>query len=199
MAGFGVPATRPTVLAGQDGVPRCSWATESAIDLIDYHDREWGTPTRQPAALFEALTLTYFENGLSWAIVFGKRDAFRRAFRGFDPAAVADLTHDDVDVLVRDASIVRNRAKIEATIANAGIVADDPSFADIVWAHRARRRHRLRDWSDGRMDSPESRRLSTVLKAKGFRFVGPVVAHSFLQTVGVENGHFDGCFRAPTD
>ncbi len=122
MAGFGVPATRPTVLPGLDGVTRCSWATETGLDLTGYHDREWGVPTRDEAVLFEALALTYFENGLSWATVFRKRDAFRRAFHHFEPDAVAALTASDVELLMKDASIVRNRAKIEATIHNARLL-----------------------------------------------------------------------------
>ena len=122
MAGFGVPATRPTVLPGLDGVTRCSWATETGLDLTGYHDSEWGVPTRDEAVLFEALALTYFENGLSWATVFRKRDAFRRAFHHFEPDAVAALTASDVELLMKDASIVRNRAKIEATIHNARLL-----------------------------------------------------------------------------
>ena len=198
MAGFGVPATRPTVLPGLDGVTRCSWATETGLDLTGYHDREWGVPTRDEAVLFEALALTYFENGLSWATVFRKRDAFRRAFHHFEPDAVAALTTRDVELLMKDASIVRNRAKIEATIHNARLLTA-VSLVDIAWEHQPRQHYWLRAWDDGRMDSPESRELATHLKSVGFRFVGPVVAHSFMQTVGIENGHFDGCFRAAVE
>jgi DNA-3-methyladenine glycosylase I len=198
MAGFDVPATRPTVLRGPDGVTRCSWATETGLNLTGYHDREWGAPTRDESVLFEALALTYFENGLSWATVFRKRDAFRRAFRHFEPRAVAALTASDVELLMKDASIVRNRAKIEATINNARLLTA-LSLADIAWKYQPRQHYWLRTWNDGRMDSPESRELAADLKSVGFRFVGPVVAHSFMQTVGIENGHFDGCFRAPRE
>jgi DNA-3-methyladenine glycosylase I len=197
MAGFGVPLTRPTVIVSADGVGRCSWATETGMDLTAYHDEEWGTPTRDVAALFESLALTYFENGLSWAVVFRKRSAFRQAFRGFDPAAVAAMTPADVDALLADRSIIRNRAKIEATVHNARIIDGGVPFADLVWAHEPVAHHELREWSDGRMDSPESRSLGAALKALDFTFTGPVVVHSFMQTVGVENGHFAGCFRAP--
>jgi DNA-3-methyladenine glycosylase I len=197
MAGFGVPPSRPTVIVAADGIGRCSWATETGMDLVSYHDEEWGTPTRDVAALFEALALTYFENGLSWALVFRKRTAFRRAFRGFDPAAVAAMTEADVDALLADRSIVRNRAKIEATLHNARLVADGVPFVDPIWAHEPAAHHELRQWSDGRMDSPESRSLSAALKGFGYKFTGPVVVHSFMQTAGVENGHFAGCFRAP--
>jgi DNA-3-methyladenine glycosylase I len=196
MAGIGVPATRPTTLTGADGVVRCGWVTEDRVDLMQYHDREWGTPVHDEAALFEALVSTYFENGLSWSVVFNKRDALRQAFADFDPAAVAAMTGRDVDRLMSDSTIIRNRAKIEATVHNARVLTS-MSLNDVAWQYRPRSRHPLRQWSDGRTDSPESRQLATTLRKLGFRFVGPVVAHSFMQTVGIENGHFDGCFRAP--
>ncbi len=195
MAGIGIPPELPTVITAADGITRCRWATETGRDLTAYHDDEWGTPTHDEAALFEALALTYFENGLSWMTVFDKRDNFRRAFHGFEPAAVAAMTPDDVDRLMADSSIIRNRRKIEATVHNARVLSSC-SLAQSVWEHQPRRHHRLRSWTDGRMDSPESRKLSIALREKGFRLVGPVVAHSFMQTVGIENGHFEGCFRA---
>jgi DNA-3-methyladenine glycosylase I len=196
MGGVGVPATRPTTLEGTDGVVRCGWVTEVGADLTEYHDREWGTPVHDEAALFEALVSTYFENGLSWAIVFKKRDALRRAFAGFDPTAVAKMTDRDVDLLMADRAIIRNRAKIEATVHNARLLTST-SLNDIAWHYQTRLRHPLRQWSDGRAESPESQQLAAALRDRGFRFVGPVVAHSFMQTVGIDNGHFDGCFRAP--
>jgi DNA-3-methyladenine glycosylase I len=196
MGGVGVPPTRPTTLMGTDGVVRCGWVTEVGADLTGYHDREWGTPVHDEAGLLEALVSTYFENGLSWAIVFKKRDALRRAFAGFDPIAVAKMTDRDVDLLMMDRSIIRNRAKIEATVHNARLLTS-MSLNDIAWHYQTRLRHPLRQWSDGRAESPESHRLAAALRDRGFRFVGPVVAHSFMQTVGIDNGHFDGCFRAP--
>ncbi|OMC21487.1 hypothetical protein A5738_01175 [Mycobacterium colombiense] len=185
----------PTVVTGADGVVRCRWATETGRDLIAYHDDEWGRPTRDEAALFEALVLTYFENGLSWGTVFDKRDSLRAAFHGFDPAAVAAMTDDDVERLMADTSIIRNRQKIEATLHNARVLTKS-SLARLVWKHQPRQHHRLRSWADGRMTSPESDQLAHALRQAGFRHVGPVVAHSFMQTVGIENGHFEGCFRA---
>jgi DNA-3-methyladenine glycosylase I len=196
MAGVGVPAHLPTVITAADGLTRCRWATETGRDLIAYHDLEWGRPTHDETLLFEALVLTYFENGLSWATVFDKRDNFRAAFDGFDPAAVAAMTSRDVERLMTDTSIVRNRRKIEATVHNARVLSKH-SLAQLVWQHQSGEQHRLRSWADGRMDSPESRRLSAALREAGFRLVGPVVAHSFMQTVGVENGHFEGCFLSP--
>ncbi len=196
MSGFGMPATRPTTLAGIDDIVRCGWVTEVGTDLTGYHDREWGTPVHGEAELFRALVLTYFENGLSWAVVFNKRAALGRVFADFDPDAVATMTDRDVDFLMEDHTIIRNRSKIEATVHNARLLTS-MSLNDTVWHYRPAHRHPLRQWSDGRPQSPESRQLATELRRRGFRFVGPVVAHSFMQTVGIENGHFDGCFRAP--
>lgn len=195
MAGVGMPPGLSTVLAGPDGVTRCRWATETGRDLIAYHDREWGTPTRDDAALFEALTLTYFENGLSWATVFDKRDRLRLAFHGFEPSAVAAMTRDDIERLMVDASIIRNRRKIEATVHHARLLSKC-SLSQLAWQHQPLKHYRLRSFADGRMVSPESRSLSMSLRERGFRLVGPIVAHSFMQTVGIENGHFEGCFRA---
>lgn len=195
MAGVGVPPELPTVTTAADRVARCRWATETGRDLTAYHDREWGTPTHDETVLFEALVLTYFENGLSWATVFDKRDNFRKAFHGFNPAAVAAMAPDDVEQLMADASIVRNRRKIEATLNNARVLSKY-SLSQLAWQHQPREHYRLRSWADGRMVSPESHQLSVTLRQAGFRLVGPVVAHSFMQTVGIENGHFEGCFRA---
>lgn len=195
MAGIGVPPELPTVTTADDGVARCRWATETGRDLTAYHDREWGTPTYDETVLFEALVLTYFENGLSWATVFDKRDNFRKAFHGFNPAAVAAMTPDDVERLMADSSIVRNRRKIEATLHNARLLSKC-SLSQLVWQHQPREHYRLRSWADGRMVSSESHQLSVTLRQAGFRLVGPVVAHSFMQTVGIENGHFEGCLRA---
>jgi len=197
MAGVDMPPQLATVVTAADGVTRCRWATETGRDLTAYHDHEWGRPTRDEAMLFEALVLTYFENGLSWATVFDKRDNLRTAFHGFEPAAVAAMTAADVERLMGDTSIIRNRQKIEATLHNARLLSKY-SLSQLAWQHQPREHHRLRSWADGRMVSPESRRLSLTLRDKGFRLVGPVVAHSFMQTVGIENGHFEGCFRAET-
>ena len=197
MAGVDMPPQLATVVTADDGVTRCRWATETGRDLTAYHDREWGTPTRDEATLFEALVLTYFENGLSWATVFDKRDNLRTAFHAFEPAVVAAMTAADVERLMADTSIIRNRQKIEATLHNARLLSKY-SLSQLAWQHQPRVHHRLRSWADGRMTSPESRRLSLTWRDKGFRLVGPVVAHSFMQTVGIENGHFEGCFRAET-
>ncbi|WP_217267726.1 DNA-3-methyladenine glycosylase I [Mycobacterium sp. ST-F2] len=195
MAGIGMSEELPTVVTAADGVTRCRWATETGRDLRAYHDHEWGVPTHGDAALFELLALTYFENGLSWAAVFDKRGHLRNAFRGFDPEAVAAMTADDVERLMLDASIIRNRRKIEATVHNARLLSTC-SLSRLSWQHQPRQRHRITSWADGRMTSPDSIGLSVALREAGFRMVGPVVAHSFMQTAGIENGHFEGCFRA---
>jgi DNA-3-methyladenine glycosylase I len=197
MAGVGMPPHLPMVITAADGVTRCRWATETGRDLTGYHDREFGKPTHDEAVLFEVLVLTYFENGLSWATIFDKRDNLRAAFHRFNPAAVAAMTADDVERLMTDTSIVRNRRKIEATLHNARLLSKY-SLSHLAWQHQPRSHYRLRSWADGRMTSPESEQLSTTLREAGFRLVGPVVAHSFMQTVGIENGHFEGCFRAPS-
>jgi DNA-3-methyladenine glycosylase I len=196
MAGVGMSPELPTVVSAADGVVRCRWATETGRDLIAYHDHEWGKPTHDEAVLFEVLVLTYFENGLSWVTVFDKRDNLRTAFHGFNPSAVAAMNSGDIERLMADTSIIRNRRKIEATLHNAGLLSKY-SLSQLVWQHHPRKHHRLRSWADGRMTSPESRQLSVTLREAGFRLVGPVVAHSFMQTVGIENGHFEGCFLAP--
>jgi DNA-3-methyladenine glycosylase I len=198
MAGIGIPPTQPTTLTGADGVVRCGWVSERRPDLMHYHDQEWGTPVHGEAALFEALAATYFENGLSWSVVFHRRAALRRAFADFEPAVVAAMTERDVDRLMNDRTIIRNRAKLEATVHNARLLTS-MSLDELGWRHQPSRRRPLRQWSDGISESPESRRLATALRQRGFRFVGPVVAHSFMQAVGIDNGHFDGCFRAPPD
>jgi DNA-3-methyladenine glycosylase I len=196
MAGVGVPPELPMTVTAVDGTTRCRWATKAGRDLTDYHDHEWGVPTHDEVVLFEALALTYFENGLSWVTVFDKRDNFRHAFYGFDPARVAAMTHDDVERLMGNTGIVRNRRKIAATVHNARLMCKH-SLSQLVWQYQPPEHHRLRSWADGRMESPESRRLSLALRKVGFQMIGPVVAHSFMQTVGIENGHFEGCFLAP--
>jgi DNA-3-methyladenine glycosylase I len=197
MSGEGIPATRPTTVVGSDGLTRCGWVTEVGTSLSDYHDTEWGTPVHAEAGLFRALVLTYFENGLSWAVVFNKRGALSRVFADFDPETVASMTDRDIDRLMGDSTIIRNRAKLGATVHNARLLRS-LSLNEIAWRHRPLLRHPLRQWSDGRAQSPESRQLAKELQHHGFRFVGPVVAHSFMQTTGIDNGHFDGCFRAPS-
>ena len=195
MAGVNMPPQLATVVSSADGMTRCRWATKTAARSDRLSRSRTGTPTYDEAMLFEALALTYFENGLSWATVFDKRDNLYTAFHGFNPAAVAVMTPDDVERLMADTSIIRNRRKIEATLHNARLLSKYP-LSQLAWQHQPSQHHRLQSWADGRMVSPESRQLSKALREAGFRLIGPVVAHSFMQTVGIENGHFEGCFRA---
>jgi DNA-3-methyladenine glycosylase I len=184
-------------IIGEDGKPRCPWAGASATGLARYHDEVWGTRTDDEAALFEALMLGVFEIGLSWSIVFGKRDAFRRAFHGFDVAKVSRMRGKDVDRLVQDPSIIRNRAKIEATVANAqAIRSASPTLAALVTAHATHRTRSPRTIADIPTTTPEARALAAQLKSQGYRFIGPTSVYAFMQNVGAANDHIHGCFRA---
>jgi DNA-3-methyladenine glycosylase I len=147
--------------------------------------------------LFEALTLGVFEVGLSWRVVFGKRDAFRRAFHGFNVQKVSALTGRDVDHLVQDPSIIRNRAKIVATIANAGVMQSaSPSLSALVAAHTTLRHRAPRSLADVPTTTPEAHALAARLKFQGYCFVGPTSVYAFMQNVGAVNDHLHGCFRA---
>src|SRR5690242_19252750 len=143
------------LIVGDDGQPRCRWAGAGDTELARYHDQVWGTRTYDESALFEALTLGVFEVGLSWSIVFGKRDAFRKAFRGFDVAKVAAMTARDVDRLVQDASIIRNRAKIQATVDNARAMRSaSPSLAELARSYESPRKRAPRSLADLPSSSP---------------------------------------------
>jgi DNA-3-methyladenine glycosylase I len=184
-------------IIGNDGKPRCPWAGTSATALARYHDEVWGTRTDDESAMFEALTLGVFEVGLSWSVVFGKRDAFRGAFHGFDVAKVSAMTGHDVDRLVEDSSIIRNRAKIEATIANAqAMLSASPSLVELVAGYATDRTRAPRTLADVPTTTPEATAFATRLKSQGYRFIGPTSAYAFMQNVGVVNDHIHGCFRA---
>ena len=182
--------------AGADGRLRCPWAL-SAPDYVTYHDEEWGQPVADDHAMFERLTLEAFQSGLSWLVILRKRPAFRSAFDGFRLETVARYTDRDVDRLLADAGIVRNRAKIEATIANARAAADLPgglhahlsSFAPSVPAPPPRTTGEVPS------SSPESAALAKDLKRRGFRFVGPTTAYALMQATGLVNDHLADCFR----
>jgi DNA-3-methyladenine glycosylase I len=162
-----------------------------------YHDDEWGRPVHGEHALFERLALEGFQSGLSWAIVLRKRPAFREAFAGFDPEAVAGFGDDDVARLLADAGIVRNRLKIAATIDNArALVALHESgrtLDELLWRHRPASHPRPATWAEVPSTSPESVALARELKALGFRFVGPTTAYASMQACGVVDDHLAGC------
>jgi len=185
------------VIVGHDGKPRCAWAASGDTPLGRYHDEVWGARTSDESAMFEALTLGVFEAGLSWSIVFRKRDAFRKAFRGFDPAKVATMTARDVDRLMRDAAIIRNRAKITATIDNARAMRSaSPSLAALAKSYEIIRKRAPRSVAELPTSTPEAEAFAKRLKSRGYRFVGPTSVYAFMQNVGVVNDHVRGCFRA---
>jgi DNA-3-methyladenine glycosylase I len=185
------------VIIGHDGKARCAWAGAADTPLGRYHDEVWGTRTYDESALFEALTLGVFEVGLSWSIVFGKRDAFRKAFRGFDVAKVAAMTKRNVDRLVQDASIIRNRAKIQATVDNArAMTSASPGLAELAKSYEFTRKRAPRSLANLPTSTPEAEAFAKQLKSQGYRFVGPTSVYAFMQNVGVVNDHVDGCFRA---
>ncbi|HEX6702470.1 MAG TPA: DNA-3-methyladenine glycosylase I [Gaiellaceae bacterium] len=185
------------VIIGHDGKPRCAWAGAGDTALGRYHDEIWGTRTYDQSALFEALTLGVFEVGLSWSVVFAKREAFRKAFRGFDVAEVAAMTEQDVERLVQDASIIRNRAKIQATVDNAGAtMSASPSLAELAKSYETTRKRAPRSIADLPTSTPQAEAFAKQLKSQGYRFVGPTSVYAFMQNVGVVNDHTHACFRA---
>jgi DNA-3-methyladenine glycosylase I len=162
-----------------------------------YHDEEWGLPVLDEGGLYERMTLEAFQSGLSWRTILAKRDAFRRAFAGFEPDAVARFGDPDVERLLADASIVRNRAKIEAALANARATvalreARGPLEA-VIRAHTPARGEPPRSWADVPATTPESVALARELKRRGFRFVGPTTLYALMQACGVVDDHLAGC------
>jgi DNA-3-methyladenine glycosylase I len=185
------------VIVGDDGKPRCAWAGAGDTAFVRYHDDVWGLSTDDESAIFEALTLGVFEVGLSWSIVFGKRDAFRKAFLGFAVSKVAAMTERDVDRLVEDASIIRNRAKIQATVDNARAMRSaSPSLPALARAYEVTRKRAPRSLAGLPTTTPQAEAFAKQLKSQGYRFVGPTSVYAFMQNVGVVNDHVHGCFRA---
>ena len=185
------------VIIGHDGKPRCAWAGAGDTALGRYHDEVWGARTYHESGLFEALTLGVFEAGLSWSIVFNKRDAFSRAFHSFDIAQVAAMTERDIDRLLQDPSIIRNRAKIQATVHNAcAMTSASPSLAALARSYESTRKRAPRSMADLPTSTPQADAFAKQLKAQGYRFVGPTSVYAFMQNVGVVNDHVHGCFRA---
>ncbi len=192
------------LLPGPDRKPRCFWGV-SAPEYVPYHDEEWGFPTADDVRLFEKVCLEGFQAGLSWLTILRKRDAFRRAFAGFEPAKVARFGARDVARLLRDAGIVRHRGKIESTIRNARRACElrdeMGSLAAYFWRFEpdpASRPKRLTWAALRRMaTTQESVALSKDLRRRGWTFVGPTTIYAFMQSVGIVNDHLDGCaFRA---
>jgi DNA-3-methyladenine glycosylase I len=193
------------IVIGEDGVARCWWAG-SAPEYCAYHDTEWGFPVADDVRLFEKLSLEGFQAGLSWLTILRKREAFRRAFDGFDFHQVARFGERDVARLLADAGIVRHRGKIEAVINNAGraieLVEERASLGGYVWdfAPEARVDRLDRDRLTALAVTPESTALAKDLKRRGWRFVGPTTVYAFMQAMGLVNDHLDGCAaREPAD
>jgi DNA-3-methyladenine glycosylase I len=186
------------VVVGDDGVARCWWA-DAPADYRPYHDSEWGVPVSDDARLFEKLSLEGFQAGLSWLTILRKRDAFRRAFAGFDFERVAGFGEHDIERLLGDASIVRHRGKIEAVINNARraveLVAEAGSLAAHVWRFEPEPRATALGPAELRAlaQTPASRALADDLRRRGWRFVGPTTVYAFMQAMGLVNDHLDGC------
>jgi DNA-3-methyladenine glycosylase I len=181
--------------APDDGRTRCSWAQGQSVLYRDYHDDEWGRVLRGQVPLFERMSLEAFQSGLSWLIILRKRDNFRRAFAGFDIETVARYTDRDIARLMADEGIVRNRAKIEATIANARAVADlDVDLSDLLWSYAPPPRPRPTTPADVPAITPESQAMAKDLKKRGFRFVGPTTAYALMQATGMVDDHLATCW-----
>jgi DNA-3-methyladenine glycosylase I len=192
-----------TALAGADGALRCPWAL-SAPEYVAYHDEEWGRPVHGDDALFERLSLEAFQSGLSWITILRRRPGFRAAFADFKIASVAAFTDEDRERLLADAGIIRNRAKIDATLANARALTEwSPGELDeLIWSHAPDPGDRPvpKTLSDVPPVTPESTALSKALKKRGLRFVGPTTAYALMQACGLVDDHLETCVarRAPS-
>jgi DNA-3-methyladenine glycosylase I len=173
---------------------RCPWAT-SAPDYLAYHDNEWGRPVTTDAGLYERLTLEAFQSGLSWLTILNKRPHFRTAFAGFEPAAVAAFGPADVNRLLADAAIVRNRAKVEATIANARAVTalEDITLSELIWSFEPAERPAPMSMAEIPAATTESAALAKELKRRGFRQLGPTTVYAMMQACGLVDDHLAGC------
>jgi DNA-3-methyladenine glycosylase I len=196
-------APRPDLVVGDDGHARCWWGAGDPL-YVAYHDDEWGRPLRDEHALFGLLCLEFFQSGLSWLTILRKRPAFFAAFDGFDPEVVAGYGDAEVARLMADAGIVRNRMKIDAAIANARALAamhaDGETLVDLLFSFgpdsgsRERPEGRFRSLSEVPSSTPSSKAMAKALKARGFRFVGPVVAYALMQSAGIVDDHLEGCW-----
>jgi DNA-3-methyladenine glycosylase I len=178
---------------------RCWWPGTDPL-YVAYHDTEWGVPEYDDRALFEKLILDGFQAGLSWITILRKRDNFRTAFAGFDPAAIAGFDDARIEALMLDAGIVRNRAKIVSSVASARAwlrIQEREGFSHFLWKHLDGRplQNNLNSRADVRPETDLSRTVSKALRAEGFNFVGPTIVYAFMQAVGMVNDHLVGCFR----
>ena len=191
---------RGMTVVGADGLARPAWAAVDPL-LMEYYDTEWGMPVRDERGLYERICLEGFQAGLSWATILRKRPAFRAAFSGFEPDVVAAYSGEDVDRLMGDAGIVRNRRKIEATITNARATValrEEGGLVDLVWSFQPSRTPRPERPEDLETLSPESKALSKALRAKGFAFVGPTTMYALMEAIGMIDTHLVGSHRRGT-
>lgn len=193
-------ASTPDLVVGDDGLARPVWASSDAV-LRDYYDTEWGMPVRDERGVFERLSLEAFQSGLSWRTILVKRPAFRAAFADFDPDTVAGFGEDDVARLMADAGIVRNRAKIAATITNANATVAlraDGGLSDLVWSFRPAATPAPVTAAEVPTTSDESVALSKALRKRGFAFVGPTTMHALMEALGIVDTHLVGSHRRGT-
>jgi DNA-3-methyladenine glycosylase I len=191
------PASSLGVIVGDDGLARCPWSTTHPLNLA-YHDTEWGMPVRGERALYERIMLEAFQSGLSWLTILAKRPAFRAAFADFDPDVVARFTDDDIERLMTDASIVRNRQKINAARTNAlaTIALRQQGGLDaLIWSHKPETTPAPRTVADVPASTPESTALAKELRSHGFVFVGPTTACALMDAIGMVDAHLVGCHR----
>ena len=189
----------PDLVTGDDGLARPAWAATDPL-LREYYDTEWGMPVRDERGVFERLSLEAFQSGLSWATILRKRPAFRDAFAGFDPDTVAGFGEADVDRLLADARIVRNRAKVLATITNARATVRlrdtvDDGLAGLVWSYRPESTPRPHRFADIPTQSEQSVALAGDLKRRGFRFVGPTTMYALMEAIAIIDTHLVGSHR----
>ncbi|NDO76937.1 DNA-3-methyladenine glycosylase I [Kocuria indica] len=192
--------SNPDLVVGEDGLARPVWAASDPL-LREYYDHEWGVPVRDETGLFERVTLEAFQSGLSWRTVLAKRPAFREVFHGFDPEAVAAMDERDVERLLGDARIIRNRRKIEATVTNARATValrEDGGLADLVWSFMPSSTPHPDRFADVPTTSDESRALSRELKRRGFVFVGPTTMYALMEAIGMVDTHLVGSHRRGT-
>ena len=185
------------MILGLDGKARCAWVGDDP-EYRRYHDEEWGVPLHGDRALFEKLSLEGFQAGLSWITILRKRPRFREVFAGFDPAAVAVFDDADIERLMGDAGIIRNRAKILATISNARLVLElrDGELDALLWSFAPPRRPRPASFAEIPAVTAESEAMSKALRKRGFRFVGPTTMYALMQSAGMVDDHVEGCWRA---
>ena len=184
------------LVTGEDGKARCRWGSTDEL-FRDYHDREWGWPVTDERRVYEKLCLECLQSGLSWALILRKRDGIRDAFADFSPDAVAAFGRKELEGLLKDPRVIRNRRKLEAIIQNAKATVamrDQKPLAELVWSFRLRRRRAPRGYPDMPSVTDESKQLAKELKRQGFAFVGPTTVYSTMQAVGVVNDHLAGCF-----